>query len=139
MDKQIQLPLNTGPEEALEAAVWALGGWQRAAAEVWPAGDPITGGRKLRNALDPERREQLSPAEIEQLVVAAARAGCLDYLARLAERCGCRPPEPVPPEEVRDRAMDAVMTAAITLREALDELRRFESTSTQGAALRRVR
>lgn len=135
----MNLSLNAGPEEALEAAVWALGGWQRAAAEVWPAGDPITGGRKLRNALDPERREQLSPAEIEQLAIAAARAGCLDYLARLAKRCGCRPPERVPPEEVRDRALDAVMAAAVTLREALDELKRIEPSSIPGAPLRRVR
>jgi len=111
-----------GLDGALEDAVFALGSWQQSAATLWPTECPIERGRYLRQALDPGRREKLAPAELEALIVAAAAHGCLVPLERLTRLCGCRPPEPVPPEAQEGAATEAVQRATEALQQALSLL-----------------
>lgn len=111
--------LNTTPEEELEGCVWALGGWQKAAALLWPTEDPTTKGRDLRNALAPDRREKLSELEREALIVAAAAKGYFGPVERLNRLCGCKPPEVVTPEEAEGAATVAVQAATEALQQAL--------------------
>lgn len=114
--------VTTSLAEELEGAVWALGGYQQAAAKLWPADCPIKGGERLRTALHPDRREKLSVAEVELLIVAGAEAGTLGPLERLARLCGCRAPEREPPEDVQARALEAVQQAQETLQQAIRAL-----------------
>jgi len=115
----------TSFDEALEDAVAALRGYQRAAAEVWPTESPIDRGRHLRACLDPERREKLAPLEIAVLMRAAARVGCLTPLAWLAEECGCRAPEPVSRADVEGALAREIAAATAALSEALQRAERL--------------
>jgi len=135
---QAELDLPATAESALEDAVFALGGWQRAAAAIWPAEDPIRQGRALRNALDPHRKEKLSPGELQALIVAAARVGCLVPLARLCTLCGCKPPEPLDPVAEEGAAVHAVQQATDALNRAISTLERAQRLKDRGGVLHGV-
>ncbi len=68
---------DAAPEDALEDCARALGGYQKAAAYIWPHEDPISKGRDLRDMLDPRRRAKFSERERERLIKGGAENGCL--------------------------------------------------------------
>lgn len=113
-------------EQALEDCVFAVGGWQKAAALIWTGPDdcPVEKGRYLRQALDPKRREKLSEAERERLIKAGAAHGCLTPVARVCAIAGCGCPEKIAPEVAEAQAYAIVEKATDALSEALAELKR---------------
>ena len=127
MSRQIELLEQPSLDKALEEAVFALRGWQPAAHEIWPTVDPISGGRRLRDALDPRRRDKLSNAETERLIALAATRGCLTPLAYLSEVCGCRAPEPITPEAEEGEAVQAFRDATAAYETATRLFERAQS------------
>ena len=112
--------------DALEDVVFALGGWQPAAAKIWPSEAPTEKARVLRNSLNPDRRERLSDLEVEALIIAGSSAGCLTPLAYLNFRAGCVAPVRTDPAVQETEAVQAVQGATTTLQDALEYL---EATS----------
>ena len=114
-----------GLDAALEDAVFALGGWQKAAHEIWPTCDPTEKARYLRTALDPSRKEKLSGAEKARLIQSAANAGCITPAMYVCAISGCKPPERLDPDVEEAKAVEAVELAAQALAEASKVLEGF--------------
>ena len=122
MTDQIPL-LHDTPEEALIAMVFALGGWQKAAAVVWPTEDPIRQGDKLRRVLTGQGRDRLTLREWIALLRAGAQAQVHVGAAGVMQASGYAV-DPLDPAIEEARALNAVEGAAQALREALSALER---------------
>ena len=119
-----QLPLlHDTPEESLVALVFALGGWQRAAAVVWPTENPISQGDKLRRVLTGQGRDRLTLREWIALFRAGAKAGCHVGAAGVMRSSGYAV-DPLDPDVEEARALQAVDKAATALTAALEVLER---------------
>ena len=86
-------------EDAVRAAVDALGGPKKAGAMLWPTLKIEDAARKLLHALDPDRAEKLAFAELDMIGREAAKANCHTIPAYLADAWGYERPRRVEPED----------------------------------------
>lgn len=98
--------------DALREAVRALGGVKQVGAMLWPEVAPDTAGNKLRDCLNPERREKLSPEQFLFVLRKAREAGYHAAMEYVASDCGYAKPAPVDPSdklaELQRQFIDAV-------------------------------
>lgn len=92
-------------EEAMQAAVSALGGPKKTASMLWPSMRITDAARKLNHCLDPDRAEKLSGHEFELLGEKARESDCHTIMHYLAKRWGYQEPKPVEPENEQARLM----------------------------------
>lgn len=124
-----QLPLlHDTPEESVTALVFALGGWQQAAAAVWPTENPITQGDRLRRVLTGQGRDRLTLREWIALFRAGARAGYHVGAVGVMRASGYDA-HPLDPEIEEAKALNAVERAAEVLTSALATLERVKESA----------
>lgn len=98
----IQEPLfHESIEDALRAAVAAMGGYKKVGAAMRPELPADRAGNWLRDCLAEGRREVLDPAQLLWLLRAARQAGYHGAMAFLDAECGYAPPQPIEPEDER--------------------------------------
>lgn len=88
--------------DALKDAVRALGGPKKVGVLLWPELDhaPEQAANKMRDCLNPERREKLSPQQLLYVMRKAREVGHHSLMGFVATDTGYAVPAPVDPEAV---------------------------------------
>lgn len=102
--------MNTAPalwhdsiEEAISEACNALGGRKAVAVLLWPSVAVREAHNRIDAALNPERREKLSPAELMFIIGKAREAGCHSVMRFLCAEGGYQEPIAREPEDEKAR------------------------------------
>lgn len=114
-------------EDALRAAVAAMGGYKKVGAAMRPEMAADRAGNWLRDALSEGRREVLDPSQLLWLLRAARQAGYHGAMAFIDADCGYAPPQPVEPEDERAQLQRAF---ADSVRVQAQLVERMERLST---------
>lgn len=122
--------------DALREVVQACGGPKKVGAMLWPELPIDQAAGKLRDCLNPDRREKLSPEQTVLLARMGREVGCHALMVFMARECGYADPSPIEPEDEVARLQREFVEAT----KALGALAaRIESVQTMSASgLRRV-
>ena len=91
--------------EAIRAAVQALGGFKRVGAELKPDLAADAAGRWLADCINPDKREILPPSSLAFIRRKARENGCHVLAAYEAQDAGYAPPVAIEPEDERAALM----------------------------------
>jgi hypothetical protein len=121
---QGDLPFFESPEDAIRAAVQALGGSKRVGAALWPDKGPEAAARLLMDCLNPSRPEKLDISQVLHILRMAHETGYHAPMLWLAQQCGYEA-RPVTKSEEHDRIVAVIDQAAKTLAMAMKQLERL--------------
>jgi hypothetical protein len=130
---QSELPFYEGPEDALRAAVQALGGAKKVGALLWPERTADAAGRLLLDCLNPARSEKLEMGQLLYILRQARESGVHAPMQWFAAECGYDA-KPITRAEEADRAALAVESASRVLSGALAMLERVQRANNVRAA-----
>lgn len=122
---QSDLPFFECPEDALRAAVQALGGAKAVGAQLWPDKTPDMAGRLLLDCLNAGRHEKLDLSQTMRVLRLAHDAGCHAPMQWIAAEVGYDA-RPVAKAEELDRVASVVEQASRTLAAAVATLERVQ-------------
>jgi len=122
---QAELPFFEGPEDALRAAVQALGGAKAVGAKVYPDKSPERAGQQLLDCLNPGRPEKLELGQMLMILRMARDAGHHGAMQWLAGEVGYDA-RPVTRAQEADRLALVVEQSTKTLGAALAALERMQ-------------
>lgn len=123
---QVELPFYEGPEDALRAAVQALGGSKKVGAMLWPDKGVDTASRLLLDCINPSRAEKLEASQIMRVFALAKDSGCHGPFAWFAGEVGYDV-KPITKAEEVDRLTTVVEQSTRTLAAALTALERIQT------------
>ncbi len=123
--QQIELPFFDSAEDALRAAVQALGGAKQVGASLWPDKTPDQAARLLLDCLNPSRPEKLELSQIMRVLRLARDAGHHTAIQWLAEQMGYEV-RPITKAEEVDRLTLVVEQSSRTLASAIAALERMQ-------------
>jgi hypothetical protein len=124
---QADLPIYESPEDAVRAAMQALGGSKKVGPMIWPAINEETASRKLLDCLNPLRAEKLDLAQNMFILRAARDAGHYAPFQWVAGECGFDA-KPISQDENIDRLTSVIESTARTLANATAALERMQRT-----------
>lgn len=122
---QGELPFFESPEDALRAAVQALGGAKKVGAMLWPDKTIDNAGRQLLDCLNASRAEKLELSQIMRVLSWAKDAGFHAPFAWLAGEVGYEA-RPITKAEEVDRLTSVVEQSSKTLAAAVAALERMQ-------------
>lgn len=123
---QADLPFYESPEDALRAAVQALGGAKKVGGMLWPDKGADTAGRHLLDCINPGRAEKLEMTQMMAILRLAKEAGHHAPMTWLAAEIGYDV-HPVTRAEEVDRLTTVVEQSTKTLAVALQQLERIQA------------
>ncbi|MEO8806605.1 MAG: hypothetical protein ABI433_11010 [Burkholderiaceae bacterium] len=106
--------------DAMRETVRQLGGHKKIGPMLWPEQPIEQASNRLRDCLNPDRRENLSPEQVLLLLRLARTAGYHGAMAFLACDAGYETPRPVAPED----KVAALQNAFVDAVEKLDVIQR---------------
>lgn len=115
--------------DALRDVVRQLGGNKKVGPKLWPELLEEQAGNRLRDCLNPDRREKLSPEQVLLLMRLAREAGVHAAMSYLAFSAGYEPPRPVDPGDQE----------AELQRTFIDAVERLEGIKTQLQRVQQMR
>lgn len=121
--------------EALLEVVKAAGGPKRVGPELWPEFPPEQAAQKLRDCLNPDRREKLSPEQVVWLMRLGRQTGCHSAAIYMNRECGYADPVPVEPEDERAALQREFIEASKLMQKVAQRLEALEASP---AVMRRV-
>lgn len=121
--------------DALRDLVRALGGTKKVGAAMRPEKMPDEAGRWLNDCLNAERREHLTPEQLQWLLREGRRIGCHAAMAYLNTDAGYGQPAPVEPADELAELQKQFISATKGLNQMLN---RIEQISGGVSAIRRV-
>jgi hypothetical protein len=124
---QTELPFFDSPEDALKAAVQALGGAKTVGQQLWPDKTVDTAARLLLDCLNPSRAEKLELSQIMRILTLAHQEGYHTAAFWFTNQIGYDS-RPITPAEEVDRLTAVVETASKTLAGAVAALERIQRT-----------
>lgn len=130
---QTELPFYEGPEDALRAAVQALGGAKKVGPMLWPDKGIDTSARLLLDCINPSRAEKLEITQIMRVFALAKEAGCHSPFAWFAGEVGYDV-KPITKAEEVDRLTAVVEQSSKTLAAAVAALERIQRGNLARAA-----
>lgn len=130
---QGELPFYECPEDALRAAVQALGGAKRVGPMLWPDKGVDNAARLLLDCLNPSRAEKLEASQIIRVFNLAKDAGVHGPFAWFAGEIGYEA-KPITKAEEVDRLTSVVEQSSKTLAAAVAALERIQRTNLVKAA-----
>lgn len=101
--------------DALREAVQALGGFKKVGAMLWPDQSAEHAATKLRDCLNHDRRERLTPDQVVYLMRLARQADCHVIAKYLMQEAGYAPPVPLDPEDQLARLQREFVDAAAAM------------------------
>lgn len=112
------------PEDALKAAVAALGGPKKVGVLLWPQLEeqPDKAGRKLADHLNEERSEKLALEQVVFIFRRAKQVGFHEGMYAWNQLCGYSPSKPLNDAEEIEALQRAAFEAAMRAQEASQEL-----------------
>ena len=122
---QADLPFYESPEDALRAAVQALGGTKQVGALLWPDKTPDNAGRLLSDCLNAGRAEKLELSQVLRIFALAKDRGCQSPFVWFAAKAGYEARAVTKAEEV-DRLTLVVEQSSKTLAAAVAALERMQ-------------
>ena len=122
---QGELPFFESPEDALRAAVQALGGAKKVGAMLWPDKTIDNAGRQLLDCLNASRAEKLELSQIMRVLAWAKEAGFHAPFAWVAGEIGYEA-RPITKAEEVDRLTLVVEQSSKTLAAAVAALERMQ-------------
>lgn len=125
---QTEMPFYEGPEDALRAAVQALGGAKKVGSMLWPDKGVDNSARLLLDCINPGRAEKLEITQIMRIFSLAKDAGCNGPFAWFAAEIGYDI-KPITRAEEVDRLTTVVEQSSKTLAAALSALERIQSSN----------
>lgn len=124
---QTELPFFDSPEDALKAAVQALGGAKAVGHQLWPDKGVDASARLLLDCLNPSRSEKLELSQIMRILALAHQQGYHTAAFWFTNQIGYDA-RPITPAEEVDRLTAVVETASKTLAGAVAALERIQKT-----------
>ena len=85
--------------DALREVVQVAGGPKKVGADMFPEKTPDEAAGRIRDCLNPDRREVFSPDQVMYLLRLGRRVGCHSAMAYLSHEAGYADPLPVEPED----------------------------------------
>lgn len=125
---QAEMPFYDSPEDALRAAVQALGGAKKVGGMLWPDKSADAASRQLMDCLNTGRNEKLDLSQVMFVLTQAKTVGCHSPFAWLAGQIGYDV-KPITKFEEVDRLTTVVEQSAKTLASALATLERIQGGS----------
>lgn len=125
---QAEMPFFEGPEDALRAAVQALGGAKQIGAQLWPDKTPDAAGRLVQDCLNPSRSEKFDVTQVMFIFRRAKEAGCHGPFMWFSGEVGYDA-RPITKAEEADRLTTVVEQSTKTLAAALAQLERIQRTN----------
>lgn len=122
---QGELPFYESPEDALRAAVQALGGAKMVGAKLWPDKSPDAAGRLLLDCINPGRAEKLELSQVMRVLAWAREAGVHGPMSWIAAEVGYEA-KPITRADEVDRLTTVVEQSTKTLATALATLERLQ-------------
>lgn len=122
---QADLPFYESPEDALRAAVQALGGAKKVGAMLWPDKTIDNAGRLLLDCLNASRAEKLELTQVMRVLTLAKDAGFHSPFAWLAGEIGYDT-KPVTRAEEVDRLALVIEQSSRTFAAAVASLERIQ-------------
>lgn len=118
--------------DAMRAAVAAMGGVKSVGARMRPEMAPDHAGRWLADCLNGDRREHLSPERLLWLLREARACGIHGAMEYLAGECGYAA-RPVEPEDERSRLQREYVEAAKAMAKVAERIERLAGATTMRA------
>ena len=122
---QADLPFYESPEDALRAAIQALGGSKKVGQLIWPDKTVDQAARQLHDAINPNRAEKLDISQTIFVLRQAKEIGCHSPFIWLANECGFDA-SPINNDVVVDRLTDVIESSSKVLAKALDQLSKMK-------------
>jgi hypothetical protein len=122
---QADLPFYESPEDALRAAVQALGGTKKIGALLWGDLSPENAGRRMSDCLNANRTERLTLGQVMRVLQMAKAAGHHGPMAWIAAEIGYSA-QPVSQADEVDRLACVLEESTRTMAAALATLERLQ-------------
>lgn len=122
---QVDLPFYESDLDAMRAAVQSLGGTKRVGALLWSDLSPDNAGRRLNDALNPNRSERLTLSQVMKVLQMAKAAGHHGPMAWIAAEVGYSA-QPVSAADEVDRLACVLEESTRTMAAALATLERLQ-------------
>lgn len=123
---QAELPFYESPEDALRAAIQALGGTKTVGSILWPDKGVENASRLLHDCIRPNRAEKLDLSQVLLILTMAKDVGCHTPFQWMASKIGYDI-KPVTRAEEVDRLTTVVEQSTKTLAAALSALERIQA------------
>lgn len=119
--------------DALKAAIAAMGGTKTVGARMRPEMSPDHAGRWLADCLNGDRREHISPERLVWLLREARSHGVHVAMSWLAGECGYAA-TPVEPEDERQQLQREYIEAARSMAKIADRIERISGSQIKAVA-----
>ncbi len=130
---QAEMPFYESPEDAVRAAVQALGGAKKVASLLWVDKGVDAASRLLQDCLNPSRSEKLEFSQIMFILSMAKEIGCHSPFAWLAGEVGYDA-KPITKAAEVDRLTTVIEQTSQVLAQAMSTLERIQRTQNARAA-----
>lgn len=108
--------------DAISAAVDALGGPKKVGSILWPDLDAAAAGNRLRDCLNTSRRERLTPDQLALIRRMARDAGCHLLVSFEMKAAGYARPVPIAPDDEKAELMRRYIEAVRAQQELTQRL-----------------
>lgn len=120
--------------DALREAVQALGGSKKLGAMMWPELPLDHASNKVRDCLNPDRRERFNPDQVLMIMRLARQAGSHALANYMMREAGYADPLPVEPEDEIARMQREFVEATKALGQLAARIESVQSTKLQRVA-----
>lgn len=118
--------------DALREAVRQMGGHKKVGPTLWPELLSEQAANRLRDCLNPERRDKLSPEQALFILAQARAAGFHGAMAFVAFSAGYEPPRPVEPDDQEAELQRTFVDAVNRLQGIQQQLARVQQLRRVG-------
>lgn len=112
--------------DALKEAVRAAGGNKPVGAKLWPELPLETAANRLRDCLNPDRRDKLSPEQAQLILRLACEAGYHGAMAYYCYGASYDAPTPTTPDQQHDELQRQFVAAVDGLALIQDRMRKLQ-------------
>jgi hypothetical protein len=120
--------------DALREVVQSAGGFKVVAVRLWPDMPPDHAAGKLRDCVNSDRREHLTPGQVCLLLKIGRDAGCHAAMHFMARYAGYADPQPIEPEDERAALQREYVEAAKSMARMAERIERLNAPSLSRAA-----
>lgn len=118
--------------DALRELVQSSGGYKAVGIKLWPDQPADHAAGKLRDCLNPDRRERLTPEQVCYLLRLGREAGCHAAITFMARDAGYADPQPVEPEDERAKLQREYVEAAKAMQRMAERIERLNTAPRAG-------
>lgn len=124
MSDQWDLPMHIEDlNDAIKAAVDAIGGPKKVGVMLFGEGlNPEAAGNRLRDCLNPTRRERLTPEQLALIRRKARDAGCHVLASFEMKAAGYSRPTPIAPDDEKAELQRQAIEAARTMKDLVERM-----------------